>query len=55
MNINKEKWSDVKLKFPSKVRVYLNICHSDRVKNPTSKSKNGEEIKQFNLSMLKDI
>ena len=27
MNIDKEKWSDVKAKFPSKIRIYLNICH----------------------------
>lgn len=42
LNINKEKWSDVKAKFPTSIKVYLNICFSDRVKNPTSKSKNGQ-------------
>ena len=37
ININKEKWSDVKAKFPNKIRIHLNICHSERIKNPTSK------------------
>jgi hypothetical protein len=33
----------------------MNICHSDRIKNPTSKSKIGTEITNFTVSMLSDI
>lgn len=55
MNINKEKWSDVKARFPSRIKIFVNICHSDRVKLPTLKSRGGAEAKDFNAGMLKDI
>ena len=45
----------MKAKFSNRIEIYLNICHTDRVKNTTLKSKSGQEVKEFNISMLKDI
>lgn len=52
MNLNKEKWSDIRAKFAPRVQVYVNICHSERVKPPTMRGMQGKE---FNVSMVRDI
>ena len=38
VDFQKEKWSDVKSKFSEKVQIYLNICFSERVKDPIFKN-----------------
>lgn len=37
VDLNKEKWGDVKAKFLPKVRINLSICSSERVKKPAMK------------------
>ena len=39
LDLNKIKWGDVKAKFHPKVKLFLNVCYSDRVKEVDLKGK----------------
>ena len=39
LDLNRIKWSDVKAKFHHKVKLFLNVCYSERVKEVDMKGK----------------
>jgi hypothetical protein len=48
-----EPWESIKAKFTPSIKVYLNVCYSDRVLLPLDNNKN--EVSTFNNATIKTI